>query len=114
MTVMSRRSEIALLRTLGATKKEIKDIFYKLGVIIGGTGIVTGTLLGALGIWILKTFDIISMPVDIYGTSKLPVDLTMSDFAFIIAGTTIIILLSSMYPARKASQTDPLKVLRNE
>jgi len=114
MTVMSRRSEIALLRTLGATKKEIKDIFYKLGVIIGGTGIVTGTLLGALGIWILKTFDIISMPVDIYGTSKLPVDLTISDFAFIIAGTTIIILLSSMYPARKASQTDPLKVLRNE
>ena len=114
MTVMSRRSEIALLRTLGATKKEIKDIFYKLGLIIGGAGMITGTLLGILGIWILKTFDIISMPVDIYGTSKLPVDLTMSDFGFIIAGTTIIVILSAMYPAKKASQTDPLQVLRNE
>jgi putative ABC transport system permease protein len=114
MTVMSRRSEIALMRTLGATKAEIRSIFFKLGVIIGSSGIVAGTILGALGIWVLKTFDIISMPADVYGTSKLPVDLTMTDFGLIILGTSIIILLSSLYPARKASQTDPLTVLRNE
>ena len=114
MTVMSRRSEIALMRTLGATKAEIRSIFFKLGLIIGSTGILVGTLLGFLGIWILKTFDIISMPADVYGTSKLPVDLTMSDFGLIILGTSIIILLSSLYPAKKASQTDPLTVLRNE
>lgn len=114
MTVMSRRSEIALMRTLGATKAEIRSIFFKLGLIIGSTGIFVGTLLGFLGIWILKTFDIISMPADVYGTSKLPVDLTMSDFGLIILGTSIIILLSSLYPAKKASQTDPLTVLRNE
>lgn len=114
MTVMSRRSEIALMRTLGATKAEIRSIFFKLGLIIGSTGILVGALLGFLGIWILKTFDIISMPADVYGTSKLPVDLTMSDFGLIILGTSIIILLSSLYPAKKASQTDPLTVLRNE
>lgn len=114
MTVMSRRSEIALLRTLGATKMEIKSIFFKLGLIIGSTGIIAGTLLGALGIWILQTFDVISMPEDVYGTSKLPVDLTLNDFGFIILGTSIIILLSALYPAKKASQTDPLTVLRNE
>ncbi len=114
MTVMSRRSEIALMRTLGATQKEIKTIFFKLGVIIGSAGIVAGTLLGALGIWLLKTFDIISVPEDVYGTSRLPVDLTLSDFGLIILGTAIIILLSARYPAKKAAQTDPLKVLRNE
>jgi putative ABC transport system permease protein len=114
MTVMSRRSEIALMRTLGATKDEIKAIFFKLGIIIGSAGIVAGTLLGGFGIWILSTFDIISMPADVYGTSKLPVDLTMSDFTMIIVGTSIIILLSALYPAKKASQTDPLAVLRNE
>ncbi len=114
MTVMSRRSEIALMRTLGATKTEIKSIFFKLGLIIGMAGIVAGTLLGSLGIWILTTFDIISMPEDVYGTSKLPVDLSMSDFGFIILGTSIIILLSALYPAKKASETDPLTVLRNE
>ncbi len=114
MTVMSRRSEIALMRTLGATKTEIRSIFFRLGLIIGSAGIAAGTLLGGLGIWILTTFDIISMPADVYGTSKLPVDLTMSDFGLIILGTSIIILLSSLYPAKKASQTDPLTVLRNE
>jgi putative ABC transport system permease protein len=114
MTVMSRRSEIALMRTLGATQKEVKTIFFKLGVIIGSAGIITGTLLGGLGIWVLKTFDIISMPADVYGTSRLPVDLTLSDFGLIILGTSVIILLSSLYPARKAAQTDPLTVLRNE
>jgi len=114
MTVMSRRKEIALMRTLGATKIEIKSIFFRLGVIIGAGGIVSGTLLGVLGIWILKTFDIISMPEDVYGTTKLPVDLTLQDFGFIILGTTIIILFSALYPAKKASQTDPLSVLRNE
>ena len=114
MTVMSRRSEIALMRTLGATKTEIKSIFFKLGLIIGSAGIVAGTMLGSLGIWLLTTFDIISMPEDVYGTSKLPVDLTLSDFSLIILGTAVIILLSALYPARKASQTDPLTVLRNE
>ena len=111
---MSRRSEIALMRTLGASKKEIRSIFFKLGLIIGSAGILAGTLLGGLGIWILKTFDIISMPEDVYGTSRLPVELTMSDFSLILIGTSIIILLSALYPAKKASQTDPLSLLRNE
>jgi putative ABC transport system permease protein len=114
MTVMSRRSEIALMRTLGASKAEIKSIFFRLGLAIGSAGIVAGTLLGGFGIWSLKTFEIISMPEDVYGTSKLPVELTMSDFSFILIGTSIIILLSALYPAKKASQTDPLTVLRNE
>ncbi len=114
MTVMSRRKEIALMRTLGATKDEIKSIFFRLGLIIGAGGIFSGTLLGGLGIWILKTFDIISMPEDVYGTTKLPVELTLHDFGFIILGTSIIILFSALYPAKKASQTDPLSVLRNE
>jgi putative ABC transport system permease protein len=114
MTVMSRRSEIALMRTLGTTKKEIRAIFFRLGLIIGLAGILAGTVMGGLGIWALKTFDIISMPEDVYGTSKLPVDLMMSDFGFILLGTFIIILLSSLYPAKKAAQTDPLTVLRNE
>jgi len=114
MTVMSRRSEIALMRTLGATKKEIRSIFYQLGIIIGSAGIFAGVLLGLLGMWILGTFDIISLPEDVYGTSRVPVDLMLSDFGLIILGTSIIILLSSLYPAKKASQTDPLTVLRNE
>jgi putative ABC transport system permease protein len=114
MTVMSRRKEIALLRTLGATKKEIQTIFFRLGLIIGAGGVVAGTAMGFLIIWILKNFDIIHLPADVYGTSRLPVDLTIHDFSMIIIGTLIIVVLSSLYPAKKAASTDPLSVLRNE
>ena len=114
MTVMSRRSEIALMRTLGATNEEIKSIFFRLGAIIGVGGVIGGTILGFLAIWVLTTFDIIVLAEDVYGFSKLPIDLTVSDFLSIIFGAIIIVLASSRYPAKKASSTDPLTVLRNE
>ncbi len=114
MTVMSRRSEIALMRTLGATKEEIKNIFFYLGIILGGLGIVVGTILGLFLMWLLTHYNIISLPADVYGTSKLPIDLPLSDYLKIVGGTLIIVLLSSLYPAIKAAKTDILKVLRNE
>jgi putative ABC transport system permease protein len=114
MTVMSRRTEIALMKTLGATTEEIKTIFFRLGAIIGFSGIVAGTILGFIGMWVLTTFPIIELSEDVYGFSKLPIDLTLMDFFLIILGAVIIIIVSSLYPARKASSTNPLTVLRNE
>ncbi len=114
MTVMSRRKEIALLLSMGASYKEIKRIFLKLGTIIGFSGIIVGVGLGFLGMWILDTFDIISLPADVYGTSKLPLELSTLDFVSVIIGAVIIVLLSSYYPAKKATNIDVIDVLRNE
>ena len=114
MTVMSRRSDVALLLSLGASRREIRAIFFRLGLIIGVGGVAVGTLLGLGGMELLKHFDIVQLPADVYGTSHLPLDLATGDFVGIIVGALIISLLSSLYPARKAAQIDPLKVLRNE
>ncbi len=114
MTVMNRRSEIALLISLGASKQEVKKIFLVLGIVIGVLGITTGAILGFFGMWILGTFDIISLPTDVYPTSKLPLDLSVIDFFSIILGAFVIVLLSAWYPAKKASEVDVLTVLRNE
>jgi putative ABC transport system permease protein len=114
MTVMNRRSEIALLLSLGATKYEIRKVFLYLGVVIGIGGILAGIFFGMSGIWVLSTFDIISLPKDVYPTSRLPLDLTLQDFLLIVSGAFVIVLASAYYPAKKASEVDILTVLRNE
>lgn len=114
MTVMSRRKEIALLLSLGASSKEVKHIFLRLGIIIGYAGIVLGIALGFVGMYILENFEIISLPADVYGTSKLPLVLDVIDFISIIIGSMVIVFLSSYYPAVKATKIDVLDVLRNE
>jgi len=114
MSVMNRRSDIALLLSLGASKKEIKYMFLLLGSVIGIGGIVVGIALGLGGIWVLSTFEIVTLPADVYPTSTLPLDLQLQDFLSIVFGAFVIVILSSYYPAKKASEVDILKVLRNE
>lgn len=114
MTVMNRRQEIALLLALGASKSEIKKSFFVQGVVIGGSGIIFGLILGLFGVWLLGSFDIVNLPADVYGSSKLPMELALSDLAMILIGAIVIVLLSSYYPAKKASNVDILTTLRNE
>jgi len=114
MTVMSRRKEIALLLSLGATGKEVKSIFLRLGLIIGFSGIIFGVALGFGANFLLDTFDIISLPADMYPTSKLSLELSIVDFTSIIIGSIVIIYLSAFYPSYKATKIDVLDVLRNE
>lgn len=114
MSVMNRRQEIALLLALGATTKEIKQSFFIQGIVIGGSGIIFGIILGMFGVWLLSNFDIISLPADVYGSSKLPMQLSLTDFALIVLGAIFIVALSSYYPAKKAAEVDVLQTLRNE
>lgn len=110
---MNRRKEIALLLSLGASKKEIKDTFFYLGLVIGGGGIVLGTALGFVGIYILGSFDIINLPADVYGMSRLPLDLSVKDFIYIIIGAIAIVAFSSYYPSRQISKINVLATLRD-
>lgn len=114
MTVMNRRSEIALLLSLGTTPAEIKKVFLYLGIVIGTSGILAGIALGMSGLWVLSTFDIVNLPKDVYPTSTLPLDLSVQDFFSIVVGAFVIVIISSFYPAKKASEVDILTVLRNE
>jgi len=114
MNVMNRRSEIALLMSLGATSKEVKKVFLYLGIVIGVSGILAGIVLGMSGLWVLSTFDIVHLPKDVYPTTTLPLDLSVKDFFLIVGGAFMIVVASAYYPAKKASEVDILTVLRNE
>ncbi|QKF63299.1 lipoprotein releasing system, transmembrane protein, LolC/E family [Campylobacter mucosalis] len=114
MTVMNRRQEIALLLALGASKSEIKKSFFLQGFVIGGGGIIFGIILGLFGVWLLGNFNIINLPADVYGSSKLPMELSLMDFSLIVFGAILIVCISSYYPAKKASEVNILQTLRNE
>ena len=114
MMIMNRRKEIALMMSLGASKQEIKGIFFRLGIIVGFFGIMAGITFAGITIWGLNNFDIISLPADVYGTTKIPTDLSFVDFFSIIIGAVVIIIASSIYPAKKASEVDILTTLKFE
>lgn len=114
MIVMNRRTEIALLLALGVSKLEVKKSFFALGMLIGGGGMIIGIILAFFALWLLGNFDIVTLPADVYGTSKLPLDLSVMDFSLTLVGALIIIALSSYYPAKKATQINVLDTLRNE
>ena len=114
MVIMNRRKEIALLLSMGASAREIKQVFFWLGNAIGFGGIALGVVLAFVAMWILGTFPIISLPADVYGVSKLPLDLALWDLVGTIVGAVVIVCASSYYPAHRASKIDALYVLRNE
>ncbi|RLA75041.1 MAG: ABC transporter permease [Epsilonproteobacteria bacterium] len=114
MTVMSRRKEIALLISQGASKKEIKMIFLRLGTIIGFGGIALGVALGFLGIYVLENYDIIKLPADVYGTTKLPLKLATTDLLIILFGSSVVVYLSALYPSVRAGNLDIIDILKNE
>lgn len=114
MVVMNRRKEIALLLSMGATQKEIKRAFFAIGMTLGLSGMILGFLLAFGVMEFLIHFPIITLPANVYGTTKLPLDFSLFDGIFIALGSIIIVSLSSFYPAHKASQINLLEVLRNE
>lgn len=114
MVIMTRRREIALLLSLGASKADIRKTFFWLGNAIGFSGIIFGVIMAGIVLFLLSTFPIISLPADVYGSSKLPLHLSAVDFTLIILGGIAVVLLSSFYPSKKAAQINPLATLRSE
>ena len=91
----------------------IRSFFYQ-GLVIGGSGIIFGLILGFLGLFLLGNFNIIDLPADVYGSSKLPLELSTLDLVLIVVGAVLIVAISSYYPAKKATEVNVLQTLRNE
>ncbi len=122
MSVMERRREIAILRSMGAQKKTILKIFLYQGLLIGTIGTFIGTLGGiilSLNISritnMLETlFGLKFLPPDVYYITEVPSKLDLTDTVAIVVLALSLSLLSSLYPAWKASNLDPVEVLRYE
>jgi lipoprotein-releasing system permease protein len=114
MVVLEKTRDIAILKSMGATRKSIMKIFMFEGVIIGLVGTVLG-LVGGYGLCqLLATYKFIELPRDVYYISTLPVKMDSIDTILIALAAIIISLAATLYPAWQASRLDPAEAIRYE
>tara|TARA_Y100001935_G_C17310696_1_gene515902 strand:+ start:684 stop:1841 length:1158 start_codon:yes stop_codon:yes gene_type:complete len=122
MTVTDKRSDIAILKTLGASSGLIMRIFIIQGAALGFIGTFIGTILGVLlavnieaaVAQIEKIFGINFIDPSIYYISQLPSDVQLADVIFISGGAFVLSLIMTIYPAYRAYKTLPAEALRYE
>jgi lipoprotein-releasing system permease protein len=122
MVVNEKKSTIAILRTQGATQKEMILLFFSQGILIGllGTflGIIIGTLF-SLNIDIIVPaietfFEIQFFPADVYYISTVPSDLQLQDIIWVATFSFLSSILATIYPAWRASSIQPSEILRHQ
>ena len=114
MMVMEKNRDIAILKAIGAKRKDIMHIFMYQGIIIGFLGTFLGTFLGVAICLLLKKYKFITLPQDIYYISTLPVELNMLKIIIIVFCSLLICFLGTIYPAWQASKLKPSETLRYE
>ena len=112
MVVMEKAREIAILKAMGATSKNIMRIFIYEGLIIGFSGMILGVL-GGLGLCkILRKYQFIKLPSDVYPMTTLPVQINPIDIIIVAVSAVLITFLATLYPSWRASQVQPAEALR--
>ncbi|MDN3518455.1 lipoprotein-releasing ABC transporter permease subunit [Aquisalimonas lutea] len=122
MVVNDKRSDIAILRTLGASPATIMGIFMVQGAVIGVVGTVLGVAGGvalALNVETIvpaieSLLGIAFLAPDIYWLSDLPSQLRATDVVHIALVALILSLLATIYPAWRGARTEPAEALRHE
>ena len=122
MIVMEKNKDIAILKTMGATRTGIMKIFIFQGLIVGAIGTVLGCIAGLIVAFNLESisrfvenlFGFKILPGDVYYLSELPSQVNFGDVGIIILGTLLISFLSTIYPSWRASRLDPVEALRYE
>jgi lipoprotein-releasing system permease protein len=114
MMVMEKTKEIAILKSMGAKGKSIMKIFMFDGLIIGTTGTVLGLMGGGLLCYLLKRYEFIKLPSDVYYISTLPVRVQVLDVVLIALSAVAISFLATLYPSYQASRLDPASAIRYE
>ncbi len=114
MLVMQKTKDIAVLMSLGADEGMIRRIFMYQGSFIGAVGTALGYGLGIPVALLLKKYQFIKLPSDVYPVDYLPVRLELLDMTLIGVAALGLCFLSTLYPARRAAMLKPSDALRYE
>ena len=114
MLINEKRPSVGVLRTLGATQRNVLGIFVQVGLLIGLTGTLIGNVIGIGFAWAANRFHLVPLPAEMYFVSYLPFSLDMADVVGVNAIAILLSMLATWYPAREASRVDPIAAIKEE
>ncbi len=122
MLVRAKTRDIAILRTMGASRKSMTKIFMTVGLTIGAIGIVTGAIIGAIFLFfrqgVVNFIQLVTgqnlWDPSVRFLSELPAKTDPFEVTAIVLVTLVLTYLATLFPARNAAATDPVQVLRYE
>ena len=122
MLVRAKTRDIAILRTMGASRRSLLKIFMTVGLSIGLIGIVTGSILGAIFLFfrqqVVNFIQLVTgqnlWDPSVRFLTELPSRTDPFEVAAIVAVTLVLTYVATLFPARNAANTDPVQVLRYE
>ncbi len=112
LMVMEKNQDIAILKTMGATNRQILKIFIYNGLTVGLVGTILGVTGGIAICEILARYKFIKIPAEVYYTDSIPILLNPADVVTIAASALIICFVATIYPARQAARVNASEALR--
>jgi lipoprotein-releasing system permease protein len=113
MIVLERGREIAILKSMGASRSSIMKIFVVQGLIVGVGGAVLGLIAGVSICWLIENFGL-PLDKDIFYIDRLPVVMNWVEITIIAVSAIMVTYLATIYPAMAAAQLRPVEGLRGE
>jgi len=113
-TVTEKKSELAILKTLGMKPREIFEFFLIMSLLVCSAGIFIADLLAVLLLFLQKKYDFIQIPIPGFPFTAVPVDLNFFKIFYYSCLTAIICLIGSLYPAYKTMKIDIITILHDE
>ncbi len=114
MSVIEKRRDIGILRTMGVTEKSVLKIFMYEGLLIGILGTVLGLIIGYLVCYLQLNYNIYPLDPSQYKIDSLPIELRFLDLIFISGASMLLSFLASLYPAKRAAGLNPISAIKWE
>jgi lipoprotein-releasing system permease protein len=112
MLVLEKRKQVGILRSLGASARDIKRIFLMNGTIIAIVGILLGNIFAISVCWLQLEYQFFSLPSTIYFMKTVPIYFKIENFAIVSLISFVMCIIAAYIPARLASKLDPIKAIR--